>query len=90
MIRYMKCMDPLPAPSPTALSTDDPGGPDFEFLTVAEAADLLRLNAKTLYAFISEEDPQWARRFGRAIRVSRSGLLEWSRGNSGSALGSRR
>lgn len=41
-----------------------------EFINVPEAAKLLRLNKKTLYAFIAETNPPWAIRFGRIIRIS--------------------
>jgi excisionase family DNA binding protein len=46
-----------------------------EFLSVPEAADLLRLNRKTLYEQIQRERPAWAMRFGRSIRISRTALL---------------
>ncbi len=44
-------------------------------LTVDKAAKLLRLNRKTLYEqLIRLEQPAWAIRFGRTIRVSRDAL----------------
>ncbi len=58
-----------------------------DFLTVEEAANLLRLNRKTLYEVIRLNRPRWAIRFGRTIRVSRSALLEAFRGNRSPALG---
>ena len=58
----------------------------LDFLTVEEAARLLRIGRNALYEFVAAEDPPWAHRFGRTIRISRTGLLEWSRGNSGTAL----
>lgn len=57
------------------------------FLTVDEAAALLRINRKTLYEHVSAKSPGWAVRFGRTIRISREGLLLWARGNAGTALG---
>ncbi len=59
----------------------------LDFLTVDEAADLLRVNRKTLYEVIRLSQPPWAMRFGRSIRVSRTALLEAFRGNRGAALG---
>ncbi len=56
-------------------------------LTVDEAAKLLRLNRKTLYEVIRLQQPAWAIRFGRTIRVSRDALLRAFRGNRGPALG---
>ena len=58
-----------------------------DILTVEEAANLLRLNRKTLYEVIRLSRPRWAIRFGRTIRVSRSALLEAFRGNRSAALG---
>jgi excisionase family DNA binding protein len=62
-----------------------PNLPDI--LTVDEAALLLRINRKTLYEVIRLEQPRWAVRFGRTIRVGRTALLEAFRGNGGPALG---
>lgn len=47
-----------------------------DVLTVEEAAELLRVNVKTLYSHINLERPPWALRFGRLIRISRSALLD--------------
>jgi len=58
-----------------------------EILTVDEAAKLLRLNRKTLSEVIRLQQPAWAIRFGRTIRVSRDALLRAFRGNRGPALG---
>jgi excisionase family DNA binding protein len=73
---------------------DDHGPADAaplpEFLTVEEAAKLLRINDKTLYQYILDEDPPWAMRFGRVIRISRIGLVDSRRGSrAGPALGSK-
>lgn|GEM_PF-5214687 len=46
-----------------------------EILTVEEAAELLRLNRKTLYEQIQRERPPWALHFGRSIRIGRAALL---------------
>ena len=61
-----------------------------DILTVEEAADLLRMNRKTLYDVIRLSHPRWAVRFGRSIRVSRSALLEEFRGSRRSDLGDKR
>ena len=58
-----------------------------EILTVDEAATLLRVNRKTLYEVIRLQQPTWAIRFGRTIRVSRDALLRAFRGNRSPALG---
>jgi len=58
-----------------------------DIITVDEAARLLRVNRKTLYQVIRLNQPQWAIRFGRTIRVSRTALLEAFRGNGSPALG---
>jgi excisionase family DNA binding protein len=56
------------------LSRLPPVTPD-SILTVEEAAELLRVNRKTLYETISRERPPWARYFGRTIRISTAALL---------------
>ena len=61
-----------------------------DILTVDEAANLLRVNRKTLYEIIRLSQPRWAVRFGRSIRVSRSALLEEFRSKGGPALGDNR
>ena len=63
--------------------------PDFEsdvVLTVDEAARLLRVDRKTLYASISAGEVP-AARIGGAIRLSRTALLRYLEGNGGPALG---
>ena len=55
-------------------------------LTVDEAARLLRVNRKTLYASISAGEIP-AARIGGAIRLSRTALLRYLEGNGGPALG---
>ncbi|QSQ11910.1 helix-turn-helix domain-containing protein [Myxococcus landrumensis] len=61
------------------------GGPDF--LTVEEAAVLLRVNRKTLYEAIRLGQVPGVMRLGRVLRIRRSTLVEWQSGNSGPALG---
>ncbi|ADO68723.1 helix-turn-helix domain-containing protein [Stigmatella aurantiaca] len=58
-----------------------------EFLTVDEAAALLRVNRKTLYESIRLEQVPGVVHIGRSIRLRRSVLLTWVPGNSSPALG---
>jgi len=46
-----------------------------DFITVDEAARLLRINRKTLYEVIRTQRPAWAIRFGKTIRINRSALI---------------
>jgi excisionase family DNA binding protein len=63
----------------TETAAPDPREPSVKrFLTVDEAAELLRINRKTLYDHVAAESPPWALRFGRTIRISRDGLLRWA------------
>jgi excisionase family DNA binding protein len=48
-----------------------------EVLTVEEAAQLLRVNRKTLYTAISAGEIPGVRRIGGVIRLSRDRLLRW-------------
>lgn len=57
-----------------------------DILTVDEAARLLRVNRKTLYASIRAGEVP-AARVGGAIRLSRTALLRYLAGNGGPALG---
>ncbi|NTX35402.1 helix-turn-helix domain-containing protein [Myxococcus llanfairpwllgwyngyllgogerychwyrndrobwllllantysiliogogogochensis] len=61
-----------------------------EFLTVKEAAKLLRVNRKTLYEAIRLGQVPDIVRLGRVLRIRRSALVEWQPGNSGPALGENR
>ncbi len=70
---------------PTGASTNAP-----EFLTVDEAAALLRENRKTLYESIRLGQVPGVVHLGRTIRIRRTVLLGWSPGNSGPALGEKR
>ena len=57
------------------------------FLTVEEAAELLRVNRKTLYEAIRLEQVPGVAQLGRILRIHRDTLLTWSPGNSRPALG---
>jgi excisionase family DNA binding protein len=62
-----------------------------EFLTAEEAAELLRVNRKTLYEAIRLEQVPGVVRIGKALRIRRAALLEWTAGKGrDSALGSRK
>jgi excisionase family DNA binding protein len=61
-----------------------------EFLTVEEAAALLRVNRKTLYESVKRGTVLGVVHLGRTIRIRRSVLLNWMPGNSGPALGEKR
>lgn len=61
-----------------------------EFLTVDEAAALLRVNRKTLYDSIRLKQVPGVLHLGRSIRIRRVALLTWMPGNSGPALGEKR
>jgi excisionase family DNA binding protein len=58
-----------------------------EFLTVDEAATLLRVNRKTLYESIRRGEVPGTIHVGRSVRLRRSVLLSWTPGNSSPALG---
>ncbi|RKH00221.1 helix-turn-helix domain-containing protein [Corallococcus carmarthensis] len=58
-----------------------------EFLTVEEAAALLRVNRKTLYESIRLGQVPGVFHLRRSIRIHRDALLAWRPGNSGPALG---
>ncbi|SEN36674.1 DNA binding domain-containing protein, excisionase family [Stigmatella aurantiaca] len=51
-----------------------------EFLTVDEAAALLRVNRKTLYESIRLEQVPGVVRIGKSLRIRRAALLESSPG----------
>ena len=61
-----------------------------EFLTVDEAAELLRVNRKTLYESIRAGQVPGIVRLGRVLRIRRIALVEWRPGNSGPALGEKK
>ena len=64
---------------------DDAG--EASVLTVDEAARLLRVNRKTLYDAVREGRVPGVIRLGRSIRIGRTALLGWLRGNGSPALG---
>ena len=66
---------------------DAPTHADFDFLTVDEAAALLRVNRKTLYESIRLGQVPGVFHLRRSIRIRRDALLAWRPGNSGPALG---
>lgn len=53
-----------------------------EFLTVEEAAALLRVNHKTLREAIRRNDVPGVVRLGRTLRINRTALVEWARGSA--------
>jgi excisionase family DNA binding protein len=67
-----------PSTAQELISSQTPEPSVKRFLTVDEAAELLRINRKTLYDHVAAESPPWALRFGRTIRISRDGLLRWA------------
>ena len=61
------------------------------FLTVEEAAELLRVNRKTLYEANPAGTGARRRSIGKTLRIRRAALLEWTAGKGrDSALGSRK
>jgi excisionase family DNA binding protein len=57
---------------------------DPEILTVDEAAALLRMDRKTVYALVEKRQLPGARRLGKCIRIHRPTLLKWMEtGNAG-------
>ncbi len=73
------------APARDAERRDDAGEPSV--LTVDEAARLLRVNRKTLYDAVREGRVPGVIRLGRSIRIGRTALVTWLRGNGSPALG---
>ena len=59
-----------------------PGGVEAatEVLTVREAALILRLNLKTLYALLKAGKGPKFQKCGRSIRLSRAALIDWLSG----------
>jgi excisionase family DNA binding protein len=51
---------------------------DPEVITTDEAARLLRVNRKTLLAAIRRGEIPGTRRVGRALRIHRATLVQWS------------
>ncbi len=65
----------------------DDAGEEASVLTVDEAARLLRVNRKTLYDAVRQGRVPGVIRLGRSIRIGRTALLGWLRGNGSPALG---
>jgi excisionase family DNA binding protein len=59
-------------------------------LTVDEAADVLRVNRKTVYELVAAGELPGVRCFGRTIRIHRETLLRWLADGQGRAPRSRR
>lgn len=59
------------APKPT-----NDAVPVKEWITLDEAAEWLGLHEQTIRETIAAESPPWAKRFGRAIRISRTLLMQ--------------
>ncbi|MBJ6766123.1 helix-turn-helix domain-containing protein [Myxococcaceae bacterium JPH2] len=62
------------------------GSHEPEFLTVEEAAALLRVNRKTLYEAIRFGQVPGVVRVGKALRIRRAALVGSSMGQGGPAL----
>ncbi len=78
------------SPAPSLPTSTEAGFNAPEFLTVEEAAALLRVNRKTLYESVKRGLVPGVLHVGRSIRIRRSVLLKWMPGNSGPALGEKR
>jgi excisionase family DNA binding protein len=50
------------------------------FITVDEAAELMRLDRKTVYQCVKDGELPGARRVKGAVRIHRATLIEWFRG----------
>lgn len=59
------------------------GDSEVVVLTVTEAARMLRVNRKSIYRAVSRGEIRGVRRFGRAIRISKSALLDWMQRGTG-------
>ncbi|WP_140874501.1 helix-turn-helix domain-containing protein [Myxococcus xanthus] len=70
--------------APVLAAVTCPGVPDF--LTVEEAAALLRVNRKTLYASIRLGQMPGVVRIGKSLRVHRDALIGSPLGQGGPAL----
>ena len=66
-------------PEPGSPHNDDREGPPDTFLSVDEAAALLRVNRKTAYQAVAERRMPGVIRLGRIIRIRRDALLQWGR-----------
>ncbi len=59
------------------MESNNTGAGPAAVLTVDEAAALLRVNRKTLYAAIAAGKVPGTLKIGRSIRISRSALESW-------------
>ncbi len=50
-------------------------------LTVAEVAELLRVNRNTVYELFQRKEIPGGRKVGRCIRFSRDAVVQWLQGN---------
>jgi excisionase family DNA binding protein len=75
------------APGDASGAERDGSPPLPPFLTVDEAARLLRVNRKTLYDAVRAGEVPGVVRLGRSIRIGRDALLRWMEGNGSPALG---
>ncbi len=70
-------MDPIDPSSAAKPESDERAAALPLFLSVDEAAELLRLNRKTLYEAVKLDQVPGVVRVGRSIRIHRSALLSW-------------
>lgn len=65
------------AASPAEASRAPNSTDSVDVLTVTEAARLLRVNTKTVYAAVQRQELPGVRKIGGTIRILRSALLHW-------------
>jgi excisionase family DNA binding protein len=65
------------SPEPGQPHNDDREAPNEPFLSVDEAAALLRVNRKTAYEAVKTRRMPGVVRLGRIIRIRRDALLRW-------------
>lgn len=68
-----------------AARTEAENAPEPEFLTVPEAARLLRIDRTTLYEQIQLGRVPGVRSLGRALRIHRPTLVAWAAAGQGRA-----
>ena len=73
--------------SAAALLSADASSGEPAFLTIEEAASVLRVNHKTLREAIRKGKVPGVIRMGRAIRIARASLLGWAPASACPALG---
>ena len=56
------------------------------FLTVSEAAKLLRITTRSIYQMVAESRIPY-RRVGRAVRFEQTELMEWTKGEANGHTG---